>query len=189
MKKTIYLIIIIISIAVGIFSYKKYFKPSADNPTDTDTALATSTIDLTLTETYINERYNFSFKHPTSLEITFTEGVEEPKDILLMEASDPKQSIQIDIQPIDEDIKALIVERIRQDLPDILIENPQDVILGENGKGVAFISEDPSFEGKTREVWFVYDMTLYQIRTYALNDPLMKSILNSWSFGGSNDNE
>ena len=172
------LISVIVLISAGIFyglKPEKGITPSDLNASDIPTA---SNIDLT--ETYTNERFGFSFKYP----LGFTIGsVDQPDGSTLVIVQNNKaEGFQISIQPIDEDIQALTVERIRQDLPDIMIQNPQDVILGEHGKGVAFMSDDPTFDGKSREVWFVFNKTLYQIRTYERYDPLLQAVLSTWEF-------
>ena len=110
------------------------------------------------------------------------------ENIVVQEISTGK-GFQISISPIDEDIPALTVERIRQDLPNLLIESPQDVILGDAGKGVAFISNDSTFDGRSREVWFVFNRNLYQIRTYMKYDEVLRAVLSSWKFDTSAVNE
>ncbi len=116
---------------------------------------------------------------------SFSDSEIEGAENVVIQNLEAGVGFQIHIQPIDEDISVLTLDRIRQDLPDILIENPQEVILGEGdtaGKGVAFMSNDPSFNGRSREVWFVYNKHLYQIRTYAEYDPLVQAVLSSWVF-------
>jgi hypothetical protein len=48
--------------------------------------------------------------------------------------------------------------------------------------GLAFVSDNEAFGGRSREVWFVYDGYLYQISTYLGMDQLVQNVLASWTF-------
>jgi uncharacterized protein YxeA len=181
MKKLLLVIIIVI---IGAGAYYYFYKGSGSSRSSDNTVFSTdngSTASLSgETTIYKNTAKNFSFSHPTNLTVTSfdTDGVES----VVAYDAETQQGFQIEITPIDEDITALTVERIKQDLPDILIESPQEVILGSNGRGVAFVSDDPAFEGRSREVWFVFNKHLYQVRTYMKYDDLLKAVLNTWQF-------
>jgi hypothetical protein len=91
--------------------------------------------------------------------------------------------VQILISEFDEPGSVLTTDRIKQDIPDMDIRDSQLILLGEqSGQGVAFLSDNESFAGNSREVWFVYKGKLYQISTYARLDPLLQSILATWKF-------
>ncbi|MES2216485.1 MAG: hypothetical protein V4481_04290 [Patescibacteria group bacterium] len=183
--------LIIIVVVIG-FVWYSFFRPetgagsSSKNilPTATDPSVATSTpiytLDSATAKTYIDSIYHFSFRYPGDFKASpiTAEGV----TTILVQDSKAAAGFQIDITPMDEDIQTLTVERIKQDLPGIYMESPQDVVLGASGKGVAFFGDDPAFGGKSREVWFVYKKTLYQIRTYVRYDSLLKAVLGTWEF-------
>src|SRR3989344_4458772 len=181
--RNVLITLVIIVIIVAIFYwFEQNKKQESENQTNSPQILmpTTDVPSLEFTETYQNNQFGFSFKHPRNFTV---KSLDDPSGLTTVVAQNEKaEGFQIAIQSIDEDIQALTVERIRQDLPDIPIENPQDVILGEHGKGVAFMSDDPAFGGKSREVWFVYDRVLYQIKTYEEYDNLLKNILSTWVF-------
>ncbi len=178
MSKKIKFIIIIIIIVIGI-AYFINKKEDAFLPAES----TLSTI-ATTTETYSHPTLNFTFDYPSSFSASSFTTEDGMENIVVQEITTGK-GFQVSISPIDEDIPALTVERIRKDLPNLLIESPQDVILGDAGKGVAFISNDSAFDGRSREVWFVLNRNLYQIRTYIKYDEVLKAVLSSWKFDTS----
>lgn len=126
-------------------------------------------------EEYINESYGFSLTLPQGFVTREFENVV----VIENEAGD---GIQIVITPLDEDIPILTAERIHADVPDLVIREPEVVEVEEARTGLAFLSDNEAFDGASREVWFVFNMQLYQISTYAGLDPLLRSIFNSWEF-------
>ena len=96
-------------------------------------------------------------------------------------SNDQTIGFQIFIIPFDEE-GPLAPERIRQDLPEMLIQNPQNVIIGkDNIRALIFFSQEPGF-GRTREIWFVRNGYLYQAMTYAELDALIGQVMESWEF-------
>jgi len=74
----------------------------------------------------------------------------------------------------------LTEQRIKEDIPDIVIKEPLQIKVGE-AIALAFLSESESL-GQTREVWWVYKGNLYQITTYTEFDETMVAILETWKF-------
>lgn len=188
MKKNIKYIFIVLLIFIIVFAVKNYVKSNSKNSLQ---VLSPSS----LTEIYSNEKYNFSFKYPSGYKVTmFPDPQDDAADIILVqqdtvsgESSSGLDSsgFQLRVSPIDEDINFLSVERIKKDLPDFVIKDPQEVILGDEaraGKGVAFKSDSQDFGGESREVWFIFNKNLYQIRTYLTYDNLVQAVLSSWEF-------
>ena len=143
-----------------------------------------------LTQTYTDSTYGFTFKYPKGYTATSVPNQDSSGATILVQsaeqggASSPS-GFEIIISPFGEEMSVLTVDRIKQDLPDMTINSPQDVVLGDGpsaGKGVAFLSDSPDFNGNSRNVWFIYKKNLYQITTYALDDPLLQAVLNTWQF-------
>jgi len=87
---------------------------------------------------------------------------------------------QIYINPFDEDIE-LDPARILQDIPDLKIAAPQKVAL-DGVNGVAFISDNPAFGGKSREIWIVHGGYIYQISSYLEFSPWLEQIVGTWKW-------
>ena len=144
---------------------------------------------------YQNAVYGFSFEYPEDFRIT-----EIPEDLgttILVEKPGTRESFQIFISEFDEP-GPITAERVRQDLPDLPMENPQQVILGSRTSdgsptsggitALIFFGEDAAL-GKTREVWFIWPDDprvagnyLYQVTTYPDLDGLVGPVMDSLTF-------
>ncbi len=124
---------------------------------------------------YTNEAYSFSFTTPPGY------TVHETEDVVTVENT-TGDGIQILLTPVDEDIPVMTAERIRADIPDLVIADTETVEIGPDRLGLAFKSDNEAFDGASREVWFVFNGFLYQISTYERLDSVLKSIFNSWKF-------
>lgn len=144
-------------------------------------------------ETYVHENPDFLLDYPQELEVE--EYVEEdgvktvvfahPGNEAAREVTD-KSGFQIFITPY-EDKNNLTRERILEDLPEAVIEEPLVVIVNpsapeaERIEGLTFWSASPDI-GRTKELWFVRDGFLYEITTYAHLDEWLGKIMDSWRF-------
>jgi hypothetical protein len=91
-------------------------------------------------------------------------------------------------------------ERIAADQPDMLIDNPRQVVIASSAKqsqgeiaasqtprndsqmpALAFNSTD-EYIGNTYEVWFVQNGLLYEVTTYANYETELNQILQQWKF-------
>jgi len=98
----------------------------------------------------------------------------------LVQEKESKKSFQIFISPFDEP-GPLTKERVKQDLPDLIINNPEQRVLKNGAVALVFFSEESSI-GETREIWFVHNGYLYQISTYKELDSLVAKIISTWRF-------
>ncbi len=131
-------------------------------------------------QTFTHDTRRFSFQYPQNFQVgRFDQANTE---IIVVQNPDKQAGFQISIRSVDEQIP-MTKERIKQDLPDLQVRQPQPVQLGADaGQGLAFYSDNEAFGGSSREVWFTFAGHLYQISTYANLDPLLKQVLNSWTF-------
>jgi hypothetical protein len=130
---------------------------------------------------FTDAKRGFSFSYPESLSAsTFSDGA--GGEVILVQSAEKAQGFQIVISSFDEQGTTLTREMIQKDIPGLDIRDVQDLLLGESGRGVAFLSDNSSFGGNSREVWFVYSGHLYQISTYARLDPLLQAVLGTWKF-------
>ncbi len=132
---------------------------------------------------YIHKKYGFTFNYPSDMKTSnFREGDGESINF----QGDNGDWFQIYITSWDEE-GDITVERIRQDLPDISIKEPQKVILGPRQKegvgphALIFFSKDSGL-GETREVWFVQNRNFYQITTYKRLDSMIGEVLSTLVF-------
>ncbi len=134
-----------------------------------------------LTKVYEDPILHFTFKYPSDLTINERkdEAVTDARVIVVSDV-ETGTGFQIYMTPFDEPEKKFTLERLQQELPDVIIEDPQPIVIQDTGIGIAFISGDES--GQTREVWFVYKNTLYQITMPINFDEAFKKILNTWTF-------
>jgi hypothetical protein len=133
-----------------------------------------------LSETFASTQFGFSFNYPKE----FTSSVisDDPSAVTIVVQENEKRGFQIYISPFNDTDTIITAERIKQDIPDMVILEPQEVALTEESKGVAFISQDLEDTSKHREVWFVYKSNLYQITATLEIDELLKAIVNTWKF-------
>ena len=134
-----------------------------------------------LAHKYQNPDYGFSFEYPEGFNIT--EFEESDGYMILAQGVGEKNSFQIYITVYDEP-GPLTTERIKKDLPKLVMENSQEIMLGGGGAtpvvtapagssgvdgggggvtAVVFFSKDESgastglgTSNKTREAWFAY---------------------------------
>lgn len=180
--KIIVTIVIICLIVIGFFVYKNKNNPSAASsqaPAPTQPPAITTVDPATLTQTYTHPEDHFSFKYPEGYT---TSDIKDDTGETLVVQNSKGQGIQIHIQPIDEDVKVIDADKVKADVPDIAVINPQEVEIGNSNKGVAFQSDNPAFGGESREVWFAFNKNFYQISTYMAYDPLLQAIFQTWQF-------
>ena len=156
---------------------------------------------LDLPKTFRHESARFSFSYPDGFSVSrlsaSAEGVGETIVI-----QDPKRQagFQIHLEPYDDPDTNITAERLERDIPEMKVKDPQEVIIGtqpsrasdsresresdaregsaRQGKGLAWVASDTG----TREVWFIFRGTLYQLTAPLSNDTLLQRVLNTWNF-------
>jgi hypothetical protein len=133
-----------------------------------------------LSEIYTRSELGFSFHYPRGYagnEMPHGEGSET---VLVEDPAHARQGFQVFTQPYD-DAEPITDARIKQDQPDMTTENvaPFDVA---GVPGISFVQFQTPDVGKTYEVWFVPDGTLYEVATYAERAALLHDVLSTWTF-------
>lgn len=134
-----------------------------------------------LSQSYKNDALRLSFSYPDGYAVREVGG-EEGGTILIENPDDSGRGIQISITPFTDTDTAITAERVQEDIPDMVVEDVQPVSLGVAGQGAAFTSDNESFGGDSREVWFVVAGRLYQVSTYAAYDKVLQAIMGTWKF-------
>lgn len=88
--------------------------------------------------------------------------------------------MQISVTPFDEKATDLTAARIHQDLPKMKISDAKTIPVASGISGLEFSSDNPAWNGSSRELWFVYKGRLYQLATYAKDASLLDTIWKSW---------
>lgn len=138
---------------------------------------SSATITTATSNQYLDPQYKFSFSKPEGFVITSFK--DEGGYTVLLQDKD-KNGIQIYISPFDEDI-VLTGERIKKDIPDIVMNNIQTISVG-GVQAQAFEGQNSIFGGATHEVWFVHQYALYQIVTKPALESTLQTIITSWKF-------
>ena len=164
MKKIIILIAFTLALVAGVY----FWKNKNNNPLSE------------YTESYIHPIYNFSFNYPKDFTVTSipNNGVET----ILVQNTITKAAAQIVISPFKGGDVNITPDIIKTDIPDIKIDDAQEIPVGPSRKGLAFISDNPAFGGRSSEAWFVFKGNLYQISTYYEFDDFLKGIFKTWKF-------
>ncbi|OHA41614.1 MAG: hypothetical protein A3G52_00715 [Candidatus Taylorbacteria bacterium RIFCSPLOWO2_12_FULL_43_20] len=198
-KTTIIILILILAIAAIVFSQMRNNGGEADTPSLSSesseaeskaalekiiksperAAVSAAVAETDLTETYVNEAYRFSIKYPAKLNVSSFESADGSGYVILIADLQTGYGVQIFISPY-ADSSDVTAERIRQDVPGITIKNPQEVLLGQTGKGVAFT--DGTGVTANRQVWFASKGQLYQLTAPMDFDDTLRRMLDTWIF-------
>lgn len=128
-----------------------------------------------VSERYYSLDYHFFFEKPKEFRIT---EIPDDNGTVILAEGNSGESFQIFIVPFDES-GPLTSARIKKDLPQKIIENPQNGVL-DGIPALAFSSRDAL--KNVFEVWFIRDKSLYQITTNANFADGLQKILQTWKF-------
>jgi hypothetical protein len=135
---------------------------------------------LELSEVYTHAELGFSFRYPRAFRVNEIPQAEGSALLLVEDPARARQGFQVFSMPYDEE-GPLTEARIRQDVPDITMENAQPFrVAGE--PGISFVQLQTPDVGTTYEVWFVHNGTLYEVATYAAHAADLHAILTTWQF-------
>lgn len=134
-----------------------------------------------LTKPYKNTKYGFELMLPGDFIVQEFPG-EDGAGATLVFQNASGTGIQIVISPNASNSTAITQEDVHNSIPDLKIEDVQPIEIGSSYTGIAFTSNNDAFGGNSRDVWFPFKGTIYQITTYARLDPLLKAIFGTWKF-------
>jgi hypothetical protein len=134
-----------------------------------------------LEDNYQSAAYGFSLRMPEGF--TAAELPEDESGGTAIVMQDSKgNGIQIYVTPFAGSGCTLTADMIMRDIPDMEISRTQDVEVGDDCRGVAFLSNNDAFSGASRDVWFAFRGHLYQISTYQRLDNLLQAMFATWKF-------
>ena len=148
---------------------------------------------LDLPKTFRHESAGFSFSYPEGFTVSRLPSAEGGGgETIVVQDSKRQAGFQIHLEPYDDPDTGITAERLARDIPEMKVKDPQEVLIGDTSgrnqtftgrenlisTGLAWVAEDTG----TREVWFIFGGTLYQLTAPLSNDTLLQRVLNTWSF-------
>jgi hypothetical protein len=189
-----YIIIIIFIVAAGIFAGGIYYlqggsllsRAASQSASSLDSVLKRGVVkdfdepqNTDVPEgfmTFTHPTYKFSFLYPQDYKAgAFSQ--EDGEYILVQKEGE--RGVQIFVMPFDEPAENLTAERLKQDIPDIVISNSQIIDLVKT-KGLYFQGE--AGFGKTHEFWFVYQGKVFQLSAPLESGDLVETIISTLKF-------
>ena len=151
---------------------------------------ATSTAEsIEVQPQYKNDQYGFSFGYPEGFNISdFDDG--GGKIILVKNvgssvsnisniSNNSEEGFQIFIAAFDEPAP-ITKERILKDIPDMVISNEKEILVG-GERALSFTSQD-DLGNETQETWLVHSGNLYQISVFPSFEKELLKIIKTWKF-------
>src|SRR3990167_8487383 len=196
-------IILVVGIVYAVFRNSKEAKPPAgglasdggglaspgsaggltsENPLTPQTSSSADYVKLLREQGKIYEEFDVLFRFLYPPDFTVTEIDDESGYTILAQNSAKRAAFQIFLNPFDEP-GPIIPALIKKDLPNMIIENPQPVLIGadKNIPALIFFSQDQTL-GRTREIWFVGNGHLFQVETFADQDSLIGPVMDTFQF-------
>lgn len=141
---------------------------------------ATGEISASDWEVYTNTVHRFSLRYPTEYIANEVPG-EEGITYTFGKKGDLDFGFQIYVAPFNESPGNMTAERIKNDIPGMVVDDPQAFHFGNTAQGVAFVSRD-LYGGETREMWFATRAYVYQISAPRAFEPMLSKIIATWEF-------
>lgn len=125
-------------------------------------------------KTYTDSSANFSFKYPKEYSIKeIPAPAEGEARTLLLSKEGKAPSVQVAVSAFDEDI-VLTAERIAEDAPEFVMNNPQAVSVGSLTKGVKFDTDSGA------NIWFVAKGNLFQLTALPAEAGVLDQIVSTF---------
>ena len=190
------LIFLAIALAGSIFLAQFFLRKSIDSGSNQKAQVESAVItDEGGTDTktaeggdYENFTPPFKFHYPAGFAVTRVpgEGGEAlliknitTSDVVNVVNVETADEFQIYISPYDDDISTFTLARIKADIPDIVIQEPQEVLIAKDKSVHALMFLSPNGSTRTREIWFVAQNYLFQASGFEEAEKLMSEVLNS----------
>ncbi|KKT74976.1 MAG: hypothetical protein UW71_C0010G0013 [Parcubacteria group bacterium GW2011_GWB1_44_7] len=209
MKKTVKILIVILILA-ALAAAVWYFADSSKKRSDLSVDLRSDLSNPGLSEIYpdtipepeqkkmdlpktFRHEAGFSFSYPDGFSVSrLSASAEGAGETIVVQDSKRQAGFQIHLEPYNDPDTDITAARLARDIPEMKVKDPQDVLIGgASGRnqistprrnlistGLAWVAEDTG----TREVWFIFGGTLYQLTAPLSNDTLLQRVLNTWNF-------
>lgn len=131
--------------------------------------------------TFSSGKYHFSITYPDGYKASISSDP-DGNDTLIVQNS-KSEGLQVRIEKMDTPVDAITESMIRNDIPNIVMNDSKNVTVGNVGKGVSFTSNNPAFGGNSREIWFAANGYFYQLSADMKYDDLVGNVIAGWVFG------
>ena len=132
---------------------------------------------------YKNTEHGFSLVVPAGYKVAeygaSFEGSEDAR-VVVITGEDSRSGFQIMISNYEGD--KLDLPTIQAELPEMTINKAVNATIGKEARGVAFESNNSSFDGSSFEIWFARAGKLYQASSYLDQRRFVESVFQSFSF-------
>lgn len=174
-RSTFIILFLVTVVGAGYMFFQKESSPSLEADT-----LRTGMIEDTGNSEarYRDYERAFTFSYPSELTVSEFTEVGGAKT-LVFEEPGTERAFQMFITPFMG--TSITDSTIRAHVSSGIIEDPQEVVIGDGIRALVFWSE-VTIVGRSREVWFIKDGYLYEVTTYAALDEWIASILNTLHF-------
>ena len=132
---------------------------------------------------YKNSNYGFSLVVPAGYKVAeYGASVEGSEDagVVVITGEDSRSGFQIMVSNYEGG--KIDVATIMSELPGLAINKAVNAIIGKEARGVAFESNNSSFDGSSFEIWFARAGKLYQASSYLDQRRFVESVFQSFSF-------
>src|SRR3989344_3832514 len=139
---------------------------------------------MDLPKTFRHEA-GFSFSYPDGFSVSrLSASAEGAGETIVVQDSKRQAGFQIHLEPYNDPDTDITAARLARDIPEMVVKEPQEVLIGgassgnQISTGLAWVAEDTG----TREIWFIFRGTLYQLTSPLSNDTLLQRVLTTWRF-------
>lgn len=136
---------------------------------------------------YQDPTKRFSFVYPDGF--TATALPSDAAQTILVQNTKTGEGIQIMITPFGSDDIDVTADDIHASLPDLSVKDAKAVMPQGGRPGLEFTGDNPAFGGTSREIWFVWKGSLYQMSTYERYAGLLDKMFAGWRFGRTQASE
>ena len=133
------------------------------------------------TETYAHPAGDFSFKYPSGFSAASMPAGDNGEAITVSD-KDGKIGVQILVTPWSGQDIDITPDIVRSSVPGLRISDTRTVAVAGGHDGLAFLSDNPAFNGASSELWFVYKGNLYQLSAYQTSDAFLRGVFGTWKF-------
>ncbi|OGZ43464.1 MAG: hypothetical protein A3C84_01935 [Candidatus Ryanbacteria bacterium RIFCSPHIGHO2_02_FULL_48_12] len=178
MKKILALLVVVVVVSFG--GYQLYYRYAPSIPDDISEDARNTRDDESATRLFASDKYGFALEYPRDLATSSFQEIEETMTYLF-EGTDAKSGFQIFVSPFDEE-GPVTKERIRQDLPDLEVENLLEVIVTKQKIHATVFDSKDQAGAPTKEVWLVQGGYLYQVTAPREYEKALIEMFASWDF-------